>query len=83
MMNRALLDVLGYTKEEIAWADYLGTFVPEEDRQGLARVFHRLSLEAKLQSMKTGSETNLARHILLNGIAGLCTKKVRLVFLWE
>ncbi len=47
MMNQALLDAIEYTKEEIAGADYLATFVPEEDRQDLTRVFQQIINEGK------------------------------------
>ncbi len=42
MMNQALLDTLEYTKEEITGADYLTTFVPEEDRITLGVVFQKI-----------------------------------------
>src|SRR5664280_2114246 len=42
MMNKALLDTLEYTTEEIKGADYLTTFVPEEDRGMLAGVFQKI-----------------------------------------
>jgi len=42
MMNEAMLASLGYAEEEIAGMDYLTTFVPEPDRESLARIFGRL-----------------------------------------
>ncbi|MBN2337490.1 MAG: PAS domain S-box protein, partial [Acidobacteria bacterium] len=42
MMNRALLDALGYAPAEVRGADYLETFVPPEDRKELRAVFERL-----------------------------------------
>jgi PAS domain S-box-containing protein len=45
MMNRALLDALGYAPEEVRGADYLETFVPPEDRRELRAVFDRLIQE--------------------------------------
>ena len=47
MMNQALLDVLEYTKQEIWGADYLNTFVPEEDRGTLAVVFQEIIKKGK------------------------------------
>ena len=38
-MNRTMLHTLGYTAAEVAGRDYLASFVPEEDRAGLAAVF--------------------------------------------
>lgn len=45
MMNRALLDALGYTPAEVRGADYLETFVPPEERKELRAVFDRLIRE--------------------------------------
>lgn len=45
MMNRALLDALGYAPAEVRGADYLETFVPAEDREALRAVFDRLIRE--------------------------------------
>jgi PAS domain S-box-containing protein len=42
MMNKALLDTLEYAAEEIKEADYLTTFVPEEDRGMLSDVFQKI-----------------------------------------
>ncbi len=42
MMNKALLDTLEYTAEEIKGTDYLITFVPEEDRRMLSAVFQKI-----------------------------------------
>ncbi len=47
MMNQSLLETLEYTKEEIKGADYLTTFVPEEDRLKLAEVFQNIIREGK------------------------------------
>ena len=42
MMNDALLSALGYTKEEIEGKNYMATFVPEIDKDGLSKVFEQL-----------------------------------------
>lgn len=42
MMNQAMLSALSYCAEEVVGKDYIGTFVPEEDRAALSRVFSRL-----------------------------------------
>ncbi|WP_321506560.1 PAS domain S-box protein [uncultured Methanoregula sp.] len=39
MMNRAMLNALEYTSEEIVGTDYMTTVVPAEDREDLIRVF--------------------------------------------
>ena len=47
MMNRAMLDKLEYAYDEVIGADYLSTFVPEEDRRDLAGVFEKIVMERK------------------------------------
>ena len=42
MMNDPLLQALGYTSEEAIGRDYISTFIPEEDRQSLAKLFDAL-----------------------------------------
>jgi len=42
MMNELMLEALGYKHEEVLGKDYLSTFVPEADREGLAAVFQKL-----------------------------------------
>lgn len=39
MMNEALLQALGYSKDEVAGKDYIANFVPESDREKLSEVF--------------------------------------------
>ncbi|MCK4241316.1 MAG: PAS domain S-box protein, partial [Candidatus Atribacteria bacterium] len=43
MINETMLKTLGYTSEEAVGKDYLSTFVPQEDRAKLFRVFQELS----------------------------------------
>ena len=45
MMNKALLDTIEYTAEEIKETDYVTTFVPEEDRGMLSDVFRKIIQE--------------------------------------
>lgn len=42
MMNRAMLDALGYDAGEVAGKDYLSSFVPAADRAGLEKIFASL-----------------------------------------
>jgi len=42
MMNEAMLDAIGYTEKEVVGKDYLSTFVPEDDREALSKVFEKL-----------------------------------------
>jgi PAS domain S-box-containing protein len=39
MMNKAMLQAIGYTSEEVVGTDYLITFVPEPERDMLSRIF--------------------------------------------
>lgn len=41
MMNRALLEALEYSFEEVKGKDYLTTFVPPEDRESVKQVFQQ------------------------------------------
>lgn len=42
MMNKAMLDALGYTPVEILGADYAETFLPEDEREAFASVVHEM-----------------------------------------
>jgi len=42
MMNKSMLDALGYKQEEIVGKDYMATFVPERDWEKLSRIFNEL-----------------------------------------
>jgi len=42
MMNQGYLKALGYTLDEVVGTDYLSTFVPEADREPVARIFEQL-----------------------------------------
>ncbi|MBC7333249.1 MAG: PAS domain S-box protein [Actinobacteria bacterium] len=46
-MNDPMLKALGYTSEEIKGVDYLSTFVPDEDRKKLSKIFETLVKEKK------------------------------------
>jgi len=43
MMNNSLLDVLGYDANEVAGINYLSTFVPEDERDSLGKIFKKIS----------------------------------------
>lgn len=57
MMNRALLDFLEYTEEEVAGVDYLSTFIPEEERPSVARVFQEI-IEKKVMTVTENHVVN-------------------------
>jgi PAS domain S-box-containing protein len=40
-MNKAMLDTLGYKREEVTGRDYISMFIPERDRDLLAEIFKR------------------------------------------
>lgn len=58
MMNRVMLETLGYRAEEVVGIDYVSTFVPEEDREKVAAVFKQL-IESKQSA--TGQSRLLTR----------------------
>ena len=47
MMNKSMLEALGYSEIEVRGKDYLSTFVPERDRWQLAALFEKQLLEGK------------------------------------
>ncbi len=58
MMNDSMLQALGYDRGEVIGTDYLGTFVPEEDRADLAGVFKTL---ARAEAPTTNENSILAK----------------------
>jgi diguanylate cyclase (GGDEF)-like protein/PAS domain S-box-containing protein len=44
-MNDTMLQKLGYSRQEVIGKDYLSNFVPEQDREALARIFQKLTQE--------------------------------------
>ncbi len=43
MMNPAMLDILGYSEDEVLGKDYLANFVPDEEKEPLSRIFKILT----------------------------------------
>lgn len=48
MMNKSMLNALGYTFDEISGKNYINTLVPESDRAGLSAVFDKIINDNKL-----------------------------------
>ncbi|MFA6003621.1 MAG: PAS domain S-box protein [Elusimicrobiota bacterium] len=44
LMNKVMLQALGYTLAEVTGADYLRKFVPENEHAGLSEIFRRISV---------------------------------------
>ncbi len=44
-MNDTMLQKLGYSRQEVIGRDYLSNFVPEQDREALAKIFQKLTQE--------------------------------------
>ncbi|MCI2425842.1 HD-GYP domain-containing protein [Candidatus Acetothermia bacterium] len=42
LMNKAMLNALGYTRDEVVGKDYLTNFVPKSDRAMLSQIFDKL-----------------------------------------
>lgn len=47
LMNRSMLEALGYSKKEVQEKDYLSTFVREREREQLAELFEEQLLKGK------------------------------------
>ena len=47
MINNAMLEALGYSEEEVLGKNYLTTFIPERDREFLAKTFENELLKGK------------------------------------
>ncbi|NET03603.1 MAG: EAL domain-containing protein [Symploca sp. SIO2B6] len=71
MMNRCFLRVLGYTVDQVLGTDYLSTFIPENERESLAKIFIEARNFVPLQQLnqpieqETGVLTNNGRKILV------------------
>ncbi len=56
MMNKAMLDALGYTADEVLGRDCLETFVDEQDREDVSGLFERI--------LKNGQEVTSETYVL-------------------
>ncbi len=67
-MNKAMLDAIGYTLDEVRGKDYLTTFVPKRDRKMLSDIFKQLvgfnkpALNENYVIAKNGCEILLEWH---------------------
>ena len=65
MMNKAMLQSLGYTAAEVVDRDYLTTIVPARDREALARVFTTLTTSHEPTLNKNRVLTKGGRELLV------------------
>lgn len=65
MMNKSMLNTLGYTLEEIVGKDYLTTFTAETDRKLLAVVFSRLVSQSQSTINENRVLTKDGRELLV------------------
>jgi len=65
MMNEALLQTLGCREEDVVGKDYLTTFVPENERKGVAEVFDRLIGSHSLTTNENSLLSNDGRKVLI------------------
>ena len=65
VMNRAMLQALGYTLDEVVGKDYLSTFVPEAERRMLSEVFERLVKSRKPTFNRNHVLTRDGRELLV------------------
>ena len=56
LMNRSMLEALGYSEDEIQGTDYLSTFIPERDHERVSLVFERF--------FRTGEASISENHVL-------------------
>ncbi len=47
LMNNAMLTSLGYERDEVIGVDYMSTFVPEDEREALGKIFEKLVASAE------------------------------------
>ena len=64
-MNETMLQKLGYSRTEVVGKDYLSNFVPEGDRENLARIFQKLSQELEITSNSNYVLTKNGRELLV------------------
>ena len=65
MMNDSMLNVLGYTIDEVIGKDYLSNFIPEEDHAMLSPVFNGLIKNHKEQINENGILTKGGTRLLV------------------
>ncbi|HOD15868.1 MAG TPA: PAS domain S-box protein, partial [Spirochaetota bacterium] len=65
MMNRFMLASLGYQEEEVIGRDYLATFVPESDRDGVRGVFRQIIHDGKQTTSENRIVARDGREILV------------------
>ena len=65
MMNRAMLDTLGYAADEVVGKDYLAAFVPESDREALAGIFRTLGERGRIACNENHVLTRDGRELLV------------------
>ncbi len=65
LMNQSMLDALGYEMDEVAGRDYIASFVPEEDRKGVAEIFRQLVVEIRPTRNENRVLTRKGRELLV------------------
>ena len=65
MMNKAMLEALGYAADEVVGKDYLSNFVPEGDRERLSGIFERLTKDRQPTENENRVLTRDGRELLV------------------
>ncbi|MFC2079653.1 diguanylate cyclase [Candidatus Bipolaricaulota bacterium] len=65
MMNAALLEALGYTAEEVIGQDYIKSFVPIREREGLSEIFSGLAVASEPSMNESHVLTKDGRELLV------------------
>jgi len=65
MMNKAMLEAIDYTLDEVVGKDYLTTLIPEPERDNLSKVFDNLVLNRKPTINNNPILTKYGRELLI------------------
>jgi PAS domain S-box-containing protein len=74
MMNEAMLNAVGYRREQVIGADYLATFVPEKERAAVDKIFDLTMMEANPSLSTNHIQTAEGRQLLVEW-SGKCIFK--------
>ncbi len=66
MVNRAMLEALGYARKDVEGCDYLSTFVPESDREAVADMFEEVVLRSRPAQVESKVISSDGRDFLIH-----------------
>lgn len=65
MMNRVMLETVGYTAEEVLGLDYVSTFIPEEDQAAVRSIFRRVIASKQASTNQSRLLTKEGRRLIV------------------